>query len=98
VNLFAQQGNSSVKFIPTPKPMTPVDKGISQGAELAAGVLVFFLIGLGIDTWLGTVPVFMIALTVFGVVGYFVRMYYAYNSVMSKLEKERADKSRGDHA
>ncbi|CAB4662676.1 unannotated protein [freshwater metagenome] len=87
-----------MKFIPTPKPMTPVDKGISQGAELAAGVLVFFLIGLGIDTWLGTVPVFMIVLTVFGVVGYFVRMYYAYNSVMAKLEKERSEKSRGDQA
>jgi F0F1-type ATP synthase assembly protein I len=78
--------------------MTPVDKGVSQGAELAAGVLVFFLIGLGMDTWLGTVPVFMIALTVFGVVGYFVRMYYAYNSAMMKLEKERLDKSQGGPA
>jgi F0F1-type ATP synthase assembly protein I len=87
-----------VKFIPTPKPMTPVDRGVSQGAELAAGVLVFFLIGLGMDTWLGTVPVFMIALTVFGVVGYFVRMYYAYNSAMMKLEKERLDKSQGGPA
>ena len=87
-----------MKFIPTPKPMTPVDKGVSQGAELAAGVLVFFLIGLGMDTWLGTVPVFMIALTVFGVVGYFVRMYYAYNSAMMKLEKERLDKSQGGPA
>lgn len=87
-----------MKFIPTPKPLTPVDKGISQGAELAVGVLVFFLIGLGIDTWLGTVPVFMIGMTVFGVVGYFVRIYYSYNSAMTKLEKERFDNSRGDRA
>ena len=87
-----------MKFIPTPKPAAPVDKGISQGVELAVGVLVFFLIGLGIDTWLGTVPIFMISLTVFGVVGYFVRMYYSYSSAMMKLEQERLDKSRGDHA
>jgi hypothetical protein len=40
----------------------------------------------------------MIVLTVFGVVGYFVRMYYAYNSAMMKLEQERLDKSRGEHA
>lgn len=87
-----------MKFIPTPKPLTPVDKGISQGAELAVGVLVFFLIGFGIDTWLGTVPIFMIGMTVFGVVGYFVRIYYSYNSAMTRLEKERFDNSRGDRA
>lgn len=87
-----------MKFIPTPKPLTPVDKGISQGSELAVGVLVFFLIGFGIDTWLGTVPIFMIGMTVFGVVGYFVRIYYSYNSAMTRLEKERIDNSRGDRA
>jgi len=75
-----------------------VDRGISQGAELAVGVLVFFAIGLGIDSWLDTTPVFMIGLTVFGVVGYFVRMYYAYNSEMTRLEQERAAKSREGRA
>lgn len=87
-----------MKFIPTPKPSAPVDRGISQGAELAVGVLVFFFIGFGIDTWLGTVPVFMIALTIFGVIGYFVRMYYAYNVEMAKLEKERLDKTQEGRA
>lgn len=87
-----------MKFIPTPKPAAPVDRGVSQGAELAVGVLVFFFIGFGIDTWLGTVPVFMIALTIFGVVGYFVRMYYAYNIEMARLEKERLKKSQEGHA
>ena len=41
-------------------------------------------------------PVFMVALTIFGMVGYFVRIYYAYNSAMSKIEQDRFDKSRGD--
>ena len=83
-----------MKFIPTPKPTAMVDRGISQGAELAVGVLVFFGIGFAVDTWLGTTPAFMIGLTVFGVVGYFVRMYYAYNSEMTRLERERADKTQ----
>lgn len=84
-----------MKFIPTPKPSAPLDRGISQGAELAVGVLVFFLIGFGVDSWLDTTPVFMIALTVFAVVGYFVRMYYSYNAEMTRLERERLDKSQG---
>jgi F0F1-type ATP synthase assembly protein I len=83
-----------VKFIPTPKPATHVDRGISQGAELAVGVLVFFFIGFAIDSWLGTVPIFMIALTIFGVVGYFVRMYYSYNTEMARLERERQNKTQ----
>jgi F0F1-type ATP synthase assembly protein I len=85
-----------LKFLPTPKAPVVLDKGISQGAELAVGILVFFGIGALIDWWLGTRPVFMIALTIFAMIGYFVRTYYAYNSAMSKIEQERFDKSRGD--
>ncbi len=86
-----------MKLIPKPKPVA-LDSGVSQGAELAVGILTFFLIGLGLDTWLDTRPVFMVALTVFSVVGHFVRMYYSYNSAMQKLEKERASMARGDNA
>lgn len=84
-----------VKLIPKPKPVA-LDSGVSQGAELAVGILVFFLIGLGVDTWLGTTPGFMIGLTVFAVVGNFVRMYYAYTSAMRHLEEERAAQARGN--
>ena len=84
-----------MKFLPTPKTPVVLDKGISQGAELAVGVLVFFGIGALIDWWLGTVPVFMVALTIFGMVGYFVRIYYTYNVVMSELEEKRSQESRG---
>jgi len=84
-----------VKLIPKPKPVA-LNSGASQGAELAGGILVFFLIGLGVDTWLGTTPVFMIALTIFAVVGNFVKMYYSYSSAMRHLEEERASVARGD--
>ena len=62
---------------------------------MAGGVLVFFLLGFGLDAWLNTTPLFMITLTLFAVVGQFVKMYYVYSSAMRHLEKERADASRG---
>lgn len=87
-----------MKFVPKPKPYVAVDAGVSQGAELAGGVLVFFLLGFGLDAWLNTTPIFMITLTLFAVVGQFVKMYYVYSSAMRHLEKERAEGSRGGQA
>lgn len=86
-----------MKFLPKPKPKpTALDSGVSQGAELAGGIVVFFLIGFGLDALLGTTPVFMIVLTVFAVVGQFVKMYYSYSSAMRHLEEERAASVRGE--
>lgn len=84
-----------MKLIPKPKPIA-LNSSASQGAELAGGILVFFLIGFGLDTWLGTTPGFMIALTIFAVVGNFVKMYYSYSSAMRHHENERAAAARGD--
>lgn len=84
-----------MRLLPKPKPMPAIDGGISNGAEFAGVVIVFFLIGLGVDAWAGTTPWFMIALTVFGMCGHFVRVYYAYSARMESLEAERAEISRG---
>ena len=84
-----------MKFLPKPKPVTPANTNVSQGIELAAGIFVFSLIGLGLDMWLDTTPVFMIALTVFSVVGNFVKMYYAYTHTMTLLEAQRAKNAQG---
>lgn len=84
-----------MKFLPKPKPVSGMNTNVSQGVELAVGILVFFLIGLGIDAWLGTTPIFMIALTVFSMVGNFVKMYYAYSHTMEELEAQRAKNSTG---
>ena len=83
-----------LKFLPKPKPIV-LDNSVSQGAELAGTVIVFFLIGFGLDTWLNTTPLFMIGATLFGVTGQFIKMYYVYSSAMSHLEEERAQNSRG---
>jgi F0F1-type ATP synthase assembly protein I len=84
-----------VKLLPKPKPVTSANTNLSQGIELAAGIFVFFLIGLILDAWLNTTPVFMIVLTVFSVVGNFVKMYYAYSHTMAQLEDQRAKNARG---
>ena len=84
-----------MKFLPKPKPVA-LDSGVSQGAELAGGIVVFFLIGFGLDVVLDTTPVFMIVMTVFAVVGQFVKMYYSYSSAMRHLEEERASAARGE--
>lgn len=84
-----------MRLLPKPKPMPAVDSSISNGAELAGVVIVFTLIGLGIDTWLGTTPWFMVGTLVFGVVGQFTKMYYVYNDRMKVLEARRAEDSRG---
>lgn len=62
---------------------------VSNGADIAGSLVVFFLIGFLLDLWLDTTPVFMIALSVFAMVGTGVRMFYVYNDKMKKLEDER---------
>lgn len=84
-----------LKFLPTPRPAAKIDTGVSHGAEIAGTVLVFFLIGLGLDSWWGTTPVFMIALSVFAVTGQFVRTWFVYNQEMERHEAERAASREG---
>jgi F0F1-type ATP synthase assembly protein I len=83
-----------VKFLPKPKPVNLADTQVSQGVELAVGIAVFFGIGFALDAWWGTTPVFMIVLTLFAVIGNFVKMYYSYSSAMRHQENERSKMSR----
>ena len=71
---------------------------LGRGMDFALVVLVFLGIGYGLDRWLGTRPGFMIGLTVFAVVGQFVKMYYDYTNTMEQLEAQRAEGSRSAKA
>lgn len=84
-----------MKILPNVNTARPGNTSVSQGAEFAGSIVVFFLLGFGLDAWLGTTPVFMIALVVFATVGQFIKAYYLYSQQMEKLERERADKVRG---
>ena len=84
-------------LLPAPKSKVRPDDNLSRGAEFAGVVTVFFLIGLGLDVWLGTMPWFMIGMFLFSVVGQFVKLWYTYDHAMKGLEAERSAMSASSH-
>jgi F0F1-type ATP synthase assembly protein I len=63
--------------------------------DLAVSAIVFLGLGVLLDRWLGTRPLFMIALVVLALVGQGIRMWYAYDAAMRRLEQERIDRRNG---
>ena len=61
---------------------------------MALSVLVFTVVGLTIDSQVGTMPIVTIALVVFSVVGNFIRMYYTYDGRMKAFEEQRSSASK----
>lgn len=45
------------------------------GVQLAVSIIIGFLMGLGLDRWLGTSPLFMLVFIVFGVAAGFLNVY-----------------------
>ena len=86
-----------MKILPNFNTSRAGNTSVSQGAEFAGSIVVFFLLGFGLDAWLGTTPVFMIALVVFATVGQFIKAYYLYSQQMERLERERAQVAKGNH-
>jgi F0F1-type ATP synthase assembly protein I len=66
--------------------------------DIALTVALFFAVGFFLDRWLGTTPIFMIALTILAVVGFFISMKYRYDAAMTQLEAERAARTRSGPA
>lgn len=66
-----------------------LDSNVGVGLDIAIVALVFVFLGWLIDRWLGTTPWFMVALSVLGLVGQGVRMYYVYEEKMRELDAER---------
>ncbi|MGD9753872.1 MAG: AtpZ/AtpI family protein [Acidimicrobiia bacterium] len=60
----------------------------SGGFELAFVAAIFGGIGLLIDRWLGTVPVFALGLFMLGIVGTVLKLWIGYDQQMRKLEGE----------
>lgn len=73
------------------------DDALGRGMDFAIGTLIFFGVGFALDLWLGTTPLFMIALVVVGIVGQFARAWYGYERSMQQLEAARAEQSRSHH-
>jgi F0F1-type ATP synthase assembly protein I len=59
---------------------------LSEGFELVGTVVIFFFIGWGLDAWLGTKPLFMVALTILAIIGKLVVAWYRYDAQMREHE------------
>ncbi|MFM8563205.1 MAG: AtpZ/AtpI family protein [Acidimicrobiia bacterium] len=87
-----------MRLIPKPNMQKMSGDSSSNGAEMAGVVAVFLLIGLGLDSWLGTAPGFTLGLTLFAAVGQFLKLYFTYSARMKVLEVERRRASTGKPA
>lgn len=82
------------KLVPKKALESGITDTLGRGPEMALSVLVFTVVGLTIDSQVGTMPIVTIALVVFSVVGNFIRMYYTYDGRMKALEEQRSSASK----
>jgi hypothetical protein len=85
-----------MKHLPTPR-RVDADDSVVQGMEAGFALVLFLALGYVIDRWLGTAPVFTIAMVVVGSVGLFVRFKYTYIARMERLEADRLDRRAAGH-
>ena len=61
-------------------------EGVAHGLELVVPTVVLTLLGLGLDSLLGTKPLFLLIGFAWGVVGTFVAQYYRYRARSEALD------------
>lgn len=61
--------------------------GLAQGVEMALVPVLFALLGLALDAWLGTTPGLALTFAVLGVVGVFARAYYWYVATAEQADE-----------
>ena len=84
-----------MKLLPKPRRVTRQDAAVSHGTDIALTVAFMFGVGWLLDRWLGTAPIFMIALTLLAGIGFFAKFKYQYDAKMDQLEAERAARVAG---
>ncbi len=67
-------------------------KGMQAGVEFVASIFVPTLIGYGIDTWLGTKPIFFLIFFILGVLTAFYSIIRLGNPAVTKKNKSYSDK------
>ncbi len=79
-----------MKFLPLKKTTrVNTEDSLGHGMDAVIMLALFLLAGYGLDRWFGTVPVFMIVMTVLGSVGLFFKFKYRYDAKMNQHEAER---------
>lgn len=65
---------------------------MGHGMDAVFMLVLFLGAGYGLDRVAGTMPVFMILMTLLGSVGLFLKFKYRYEERMDELEAQRLDK------
>ena len=71
------------------------EDSLSHGMDAVVMLAIFLAAGYGLDRLFGTIPVFMIVMTVLGAIGLFARFYYQYERRMDQHDDERLAKLAG---
>jgi len=84
-----------LKLLPTRKSVAQTGNSshdsLGRGVEIAVSVGVFFVIGLLLDSVFETKPVFILACTIFSMLGSFARLWYVYDIDMQRQEIKRRE-------
>jgi ATP synthase protein I len=65
------------------------EDSLGHGMDAVIMLVLFLLAGFGLDRLFGTMPIFMIAMTVLGSVGLFLKFKYSYDARMEEHEAKR---------
>ncbi len=74
------------------------EDSLGHGMDAVIMLAIFLLAGYGLDRLFGTMPIFMIVMTVVGSVGLFYKFKYSYSARMLQHEQEwRSTRSGHQH-
>jgi F0F1-type ATP synthase assembly protein I len=80
-----------MKLLPRNLSAPKSDDMLGRGIDVALTVALLFGIGFALDRWLGTTPIFMIALSLLGAIGFFAKFKYQYDAAMDEHEAARLE-------
>ena len=78
-----------MKLLPKQQPRVNTEDSVGLGIEAAVIIALFLGLGYVLDRIFGTMPIFMIVMTVLGAIGLFAKLKYRYDDRMDELEAER---------
>jgi ATP synthase protein I len=89
-----------MKLLPRPPKnvRANTEDSLGHGMDAVIMLAIFLGAGFGLDRVFGTMPVFMIVMTVLGAVGLFARFYYQYEAKMNEHDARRLAKLAGPAA
>ena len=74
-----------------PKPQRKDEgEGFGQAIELAVSIVLFALIGVALDAWLGTQPICTISFIALAAIGGFATAYYRYQHRSARQDEGKA--------